>query len=59
VTDKLAVRDPNVRAMTEIQLPCCETPALVDSLDGPIHCDGCGIDLDLADDAPIVAQLAA
>jgi len=34
--------------MTEITLPCCETPTLVESLDGPIHCDGCGIDLELA-----------
>jgi hypothetical protein len=38
--------------MTEITLPCCETPTLVESLDGPIHCDGCGIDLELADEAP-------
>lgn len=36
--------------MTEIKLPCCDTPTLVDSLDGPIHCDGCGVDLELADD---------
>jgi len=59
VTDKLAFRDPTVRAMTEIQLPCCETPAHVDSLDGPIHCDGCGIDLELADEEPLLATLAA
>jgi hypothetical protein len=56
----VAVRDPTVRAMTEIQLPCCETTAHVESLDGPIHCDDCGIDLDLAPDAaPAVALLAA
>ena len=47
--------------MTEIQLPCCDTPARVESLDGPIHCEGCGIDLELADgDArPEVVRLAA
>ena len=60
MTDKLAVRDPTVRAMTEIQLPCCETTARVESLDGPIHCDHCGIDLELAPDAePIPTLLAA
>jgi len=60
VTDKLAVRDPIVRAMTEIQLPCCETTARVESLDEPIHCDHCGIDLEIAPDAkPAAALLAA
>jgi hypothetical protein len=59
VTDKLAVRDPTVRAMTEIQLPCCETTAHVESLDGPIHCDSCGIDLDVAPDAAPIASLLA
>jgi hypothetical protein len=38
--------------MTEITLPCCETSTLVESLDGPIHCDGCGVDLELAVEAP-------
>ncbi|HEX8025948.1 MAG TPA: hypothetical protein VF484_07075 [Candidatus Limnocylindrales bacterium] len=46
--------------MTEITLPCCDTPARVDSLDGPIHCEGCGVDLDLAeDDARAEVPLAA
>jgi hypothetical protein len=45
--------------MTEISLPCCDTPALVADLDGPIHCDHCGIDLELADDAPATTTLAA
>jgi hypothetical protein len=50
VTDKVAMRDPIVRAMTEIQLPCCETPTLVERLETTIHCDRCGIDLDMAPD---------
>ena len=35
--------------MTEISLPCCDTPTLVADLDAPIHCDHCGIDLEVAD----------
>jgi hypothetical protein len=46
--------------MTEIQLPCCETTARIESLDGPIHCDACGIDLEVAPDpAPAIALQAA
>ena len=46
--------------MTEIKRPCCDTPTLVDSLDGPIHCDGCGVELELADaDSPADVLLAA
>ena len=45
--------------MTEIQLPCCETTALVEALEATIHCDRCGIDLDVADDAASEAALAA
>jgi hypothetical protein len=60
VTDKLAARDPIVRAMTEIQLPCCETPTLVERLEVTIHCGHCGIDLDLApDEVASPALLAA
>jgi len=58
VTDKLARRDPTVRAMTEIKLPCCETTALVETLEATIHCDRCGIDIDIADD-PISEAAAA
>jgi hypothetical protein len=45
--------------MTEIQLPCCETPARVETLEATIHCDHCGIDLDVADDEPIALPTAA
>jgi hypothetical protein len=41
--------------MTEIQLPCCETPTLVERLEATIHCDHCGIDLDLAPDETVTA----
>jgi hypothetical protein len=45
--------------MTEIQLPCCDTPARVETLEATIHCDRCGIDLDVADDEPIALSAAA
>jgi hypothetical protein len=45
--------------MTEIHLPCCETPARVETLEATIHCDHCGIDLDVADDEPTVVRAAA
>lgn len=45
--------------MTEIQLPCCETTTRVETLGPTIHCETCGIDLDVADDEPVAASLAA
>jgi hypothetical protein len=45
--------------MTEIQLPCCETPTRVETLEATIQCDHCGIDLDVADDEPIALPTAA
>jgi hypothetical protein len=46
--------------MTEITLPCCDTATLVETLHRPIHCDGCGVDLEIADeDAPAITALAA
>ncbi len=45
--------------MTEISLPCCDTPTLVADLGSPIHCDHCGIDLDLVDDGDAITALAA
>jgi hypothetical protein len=44
--------------MTEIQLPCCDSLTRVESLE-TIHCDRCGIDLDVADDEPIAYTAAA
>ncbi|HKB28032.1 MAG TPA: hypothetical protein VKC59_03325 [Candidatus Limnocylindrales bacterium] len=45
--------------MTEIQLPCCETLARVETLEVKIHCDRCGIDLDVADDESVTCAAAA
>ena len=45
--------------MTEIQLPCCETPTLAERLETTIHCDHCGIDLDLAPDETASPALLA
>jgi hypothetical protein len=45
--------------MTEIQLPCCETTTHVEALEATIHCDHCGIDLDVAVDEPIAIPAAA
>jgi hypothetical protein len=59
VTDKVARCDPTVRAMTEIQLPCCDNPVRLETLEATIHCDHCGIDLDVADDVAPEAALAA
>lgn len=59
VTDKLAGRQATVWAMTEIQLPCCETTTRVESLESTIHCDRCGIDLDVADDELLAIPAAA
>ena len=59
MTDKVAGRQATVRPMTEITLPCCDTPTLVETLEATIHCDHCGIDLDVADDAPIALLAAA
>lgn len=59
MTDKVAGRQATVRAMTEIQLPCCETLARVETLEVKIHCDRCGIDLDVADDESVTCAAAA
>lgn len=45
--------------MTEISLPCCDTPTLLADLDEPIRCDHCGIELQLADDEAPPFALAA
>ena len=45
--------------MTEIQLPCCDSPTLVERLEATIHCDDCGIDLDLAPDEAVIATAVA
>jgi len=59
VTDKVAGRQATVRAMIEITLPCCENPARVETLEATIHCDHCGIDLEVAADEAIAVPVAA
>jgi hypothetical protein len=59
VTDELARCHPNLRPMTEIELPCCQTITRVDTLTDEIRCESCGIVLELADDEPIVESAAA
>ena len=59
MTDKVAARNPTVRPMIEIELPCCDSPTLVVDLEAPIRCDRCGIDLELADEAPLLVLAAA
>lgn len=45
--------------MTEIELPCCDTIARVETLTDEIRCDSCGIVLELAVDEPIIDRAAA
>ena len=59
MTDKLTARNPTVRPMIEIQLPCCDTATHVEDLEAPIRCDRCGIDLELADEPPLPVLAAA
>jgi hypothetical protein len=45
--------------MTDIQLPCCDTIARVESLEDEIRCEGCGVVLEIADDGPVGIRTAA
>lgn len=56
VTDKLARRQRNVRAMIKIEMPCCGTTAHLDELTDEVGCETCGVVLDLVD--PIAEALA-
>jgi hypothetical protein len=47
VTDKLALRHRNLRAMIEIELPCCGTTAHLDDLGDEVDCEACGVVLQL------------
>ena len=50
VTDKLARRHRNLRAMIEIELPCCGATAHLDESADAVDCETCGVVLEL--DAP-------
>lgn len=59
VTDKLARRQCNFRAMIEIELPCCGATAHLVELTSAVDCDECGVTLELAEDQPTALPLAA
>jgi hypothetical protein len=59
VTDKMARRQCNFRAMIEIELPCCGTPTHVVELTDSVECETCGVVLELADPAPQALPVAA
>jgi hypothetical protein len=59
VTDKLARRQCNFRAMIDIELPCCGAMAHLDQLADEVHCDECGVTLACAEDSPTELPLAA
>jgi hypothetical protein len=59
VTDKVARRECNFRPMIEIELPCCGASAHLVRLDDEVHCDECGVTLELAEDHRTELALAA
>jgi hypothetical protein len=59
VTDKLARRQRNFRAMVEIEMPCCGTATRVEELTGEVGCETCNVVLELADTATEALPVAA
>ena len=59
VTDKVARRQCNFRAMIEIELPCCGATARLEQLADEVNCDECGVTLELAEDRATALPLAA
>ena len=59
VTDKVARRECNFRPMVELELPCCGATAHLVALDHEVHCEECGVTLELADDTATALPLAA
>ncbi len=47
VTDKVSRRTPNLRAMIEIELPCCGTTTCLDELTDEVDCETCDVVLEL------------
>ena len=45
--------------MTEIEMPCCGTPALVELLADVVGCETCGVVLELDEPAPEALPVAA
>jgi hypothetical protein len=48
VTDKVARRQRNFRAMVEIEMPCCGTTTLIEELTDEVGCETCNVVLELA-----------
>jgi hypothetical protein len=59
VTDKVARRQGNFRAMVEIEMPCCGTPVLVDELTDEVGCETCHLVLQLGEPTPQALPVAA
>jgi hypothetical protein len=59
VTDKLARRQCNFRAMIQIELPCCESTVHLDELTDVVSCETCGVVLELGDPAAEALPVAA
>ena len=49
VTDKLARRQGNFRAMVEFEMPCCGTVTRVEELADEVGCETCNAVLELGD----------
>ena len=59
VTDKLTLRHRNLRAMIEIELPCCGTTGHLEDLGDEVDCEACGVVLELGDSTPQALPVAA
>jgi len=59
VTDKVARRGRKVRAMIEIEMPCCGTATRIEELADDVGCENCGVVLELGDPAPEALPVAA
>jgi hypothetical protein len=59
VTDKLARRQRNFRAMVEIEMPCCGTTTRVEELTDEVGCETCNVVLELGETYPEALAAAA
>ena len=59
VTDKLARRQRNFRAMVEIEMPCCGSTTRVEELTDEVGCETCSVVLELADTSAEALPVAA
>jgi hypothetical protein len=59
VTDKVARRQRNFRAMVEIEMPCCGATTLVEELTDEVSCETCNVVLELGDPTTHALPVAA